>query len=128
MYVRMHLNTLFSSPFKHLTNTTVPFTGLNYHLDHLDTGCRRSRVVTFTAIRLRGLGFKPRPGQTFENENFCFRRPPAVVKACHPCRGRLIMTPPYNWANRIVSSSTIIRTVKVSGKIRLTPLICCTLL
>jgi len=25
-------------------------------------------VVTFTAIRLRGPGFKPRPGQKFENE------------------------------------------------------------
>src|SRR6218665_1211179 len=33
---------------------------------------RRSRVVTFTAIRLRGPGFKPRPGQKFENENVCF--------------------------------------------------------
>src|SRR6218665_3870424 len=53
-------------------------------------GCRRSRVVTFTAIRLRGPGFKPRPGQKFENENFCL-----VVKACHPCRVRLIKTPLY---------------------------------
>ena len=43
-------------------------------------GCRHSRVVTFTAIRLQGPGFKPRPGQKFENENFCFRRIPAVVK------------------------------------------------
>src|SRR6218665_543923 len=54
------------------------------------SGCRRSRVVTFTAIRLRGPGFKPRPGQKFENENVCFRRTPAVVMACHPCRLRLI--------------------------------------
>jgi len=44
-------------------------------------GVRRSRVVTFTAIRLRGPGLKPRPGQKFENENFCFNCTPAVVKA-----------------------------------------------
>src|SRR6218665_1748081 len=46
-------------------------------------GCRRSRVVTYalSAIRLRGPGFKPRPGQKFENEHFCFRCTPAVVKA-----------------------------------------------
>jgi len=60
-----------------------------------EAGCRRNRVVTFTAIRLRGPGFKPRPGQKLENENFCFRRTPAVVKACHPCRVRLIKTPLY---------------------------------
>src|SRR6218665_2539398 len=54
-----------------------------------------SQVVTFTAIRLRGSGFKLRPGQKFENENFCFRRTPAVVKACHPCRVRLIKMPLY---------------------------------
>jgi len=47
-------------------------------------------VVTFTAIRLRVPGFKPRPGQKFENENFCFMRTPAVVKACHSCRVRPI--------------------------------------
>src|SRR6218665_855719 len=58
-------------------------------------GCRRSRVVTLTAIRLRGPGFKPQPGQTFESEYFCFRRTPAVVKACHSCRVRLIKTPLY---------------------------------
>ena len=59
-------------------------------------GWHRSRVVTFTAIRLRGPGFKPRPGQKFENENFCFRRTLAVVKACHPCRVRpIIKTPLY---------------------------------
>src|SRR6218665_3610855 len=56
-------------------------------------GCRHSRVVTFTAIRLRGPGFKPRPRQKFENENFCFRRTPAVVKACHLCRVRPIKMP-----------------------------------
>src|SRR6218665_208111 len=60
-------------------------------------GCRRSRVVTFMAIRLRGSGFKPRPEQKFENENFCFRRTPAVVKACHPCRVRPIKTPLYEY-------------------------------
>src|SRR6218665_3257203 len=53
---------------------------------------RRSRVVTFTAIRLRGPGFKSWPGQKFENENFCFRRTPAVLKACHLCRMRPIKT------------------------------------
>src|SRR6218665_2987863 len=58
-------------------------------------GCRRSRAVTFTAIRLRGPGLKSRPGQKFENKNFCFRRTPAVVKACHPCRVRLVKTPLY---------------------------------
>ena len=49
----------------------------------------------FMAIRLRGPGFKPRKGQKFENENFCFRRTPAVVKACQPCRVRPIKTPLY---------------------------------
>src|SRR6218665_2894575 len=58
-------------------------------------GCCCSRVVTFTAIRLQGPGFKPRPGQKFENENLCFRRTPSVVKACHSCRVRLIKTPLY---------------------------------
>src|SRR6218665_3703576 len=42
-----------------------------------------------------GTRFKHRPGQKFENENFCFRRTPAVVKACHPCRARPIKTPLY---------------------------------
>src|SRR6218665_4213982 len=58
-------------------------------------GWRGSRVVMFTAIRLRGLRFKPWPGQKFENKNFCFRRTPAVVKACHPCTVRPIKTPLY---------------------------------
>src|SRR6218665_3838348 len=56
---------------------------------------RRSRVVTFTAITLRGPRFKPRPGQKFDKENLCYRRTPAVVKACHPCRVRPIKTPLY---------------------------------
>src|SRR6218665_1123540 len=47
------------------------------------SGWRCSRLVTVTAIRLRCPGFKPRPGQKFENENVCFRHTPAVVKACH---------------------------------------------
>ena len=37
---------------------------INQHLR--GAGVRRSRVVTFAAIRLRGPGFKPRPGQKFE--------------------------------------------------------------
>ena len=49
----------------------------------------------FTAIRLRSPGFKLQPGQKFENENFCFRRTPVVVKACHPCSVRPIKTPLY---------------------------------
>jgi len=53
-------------------------------------GCRRNRVATFMAIRLRGPGIKLRPGQKFENENVCLRRTPAVVKACHPCSVRPI--------------------------------------
>ena len=40
--------------------------------DKMRMGWRRSRVVTFTAIRLRGPGFKPWPGQKFENENLYF--------------------------------------------------------
>jgi len=44
-------------------------------------------VITFMAIRLRGPGFKPRPGQKFENENFCFNRTPAVVS---PVQGEAI--------------------------------------
>ena len=47
-------------------------------------GWRRSRVVMFMAIRLRGPGFKPRPEQKFENENFCFRRLPIKSKHCSP--------------------------------------------
>ena len=70
--------------------TSIAFSTLDKTL-----GWRRSRVVTFTAIRLRGPAFKPRPGQKFENKNFCFRRTPAVVKACHPCRVRQIKTPLY---------------------------------
>src|SRR6218665_1104978 len=66
-------------------------------------GCRRSRVVTFTAIRLRGPGFKPRPGQKFENENFCFGLTPAVVKVCHSCNVRLIKTPLYKTLFPILS-------------------------
>ena len=58
-------------------------------------GCRHNRVVTFKAIRLWGPGFKPRPGQKFENKNFCFRHTPVVVKACHPCRVMPINTPLY---------------------------------
>src|SRR6218665_449408 len=44
-------------------------------------------------FRLQGPGFKPRPGQKFENENYCFRRTPTVMKACNPCRVRPIKTP-----------------------------------
>src|SRR6218665_3375486 len=62
---------------------------LSLSLRRCALGCRRSRVVKFTATRLRGPGFKPRPGQKFENENFCFKRTPTVVKACHPRRVRL---------------------------------------
>src|SRR6218665_2235179 len=70
---------------------------LSLSLRLCDLGCHRSRVVKFTATRLRGPGFKPRPGQKIENENFCFKRTPAVVKACHPRRVRLIIkTPLYN--------------------------------
>src|SRR6218665_734473 len=65
-----------------------------------ETPCRRSRVVTFTAIRLRGPGFKQ--GQKFEKENFCFRRTTAVVKACHPCRVRPIKTPLYKTRTPII--------------------------
>src|SRR6218665_385491 len=65
---------------------------LKYVICSFSVGWRRSRVVTFTAIRLRGPGFKPRPEQIFENENFCFRSTLAVVKACHPCRVRPIKT------------------------------------
>ena len=36
--------------------------------DDTFTGWRHILVVTFTAIRLRGPGFKPRPEQQFENE------------------------------------------------------------
>src|SRR6218665_1351346 len=58
----------------------------------LKRGWCRSRGVTLTGIRLRGPGLKPRPGQKFENENFCFRRTPAVVKVCLPCSVRPIKT------------------------------------
>ena len=61
----------------------------------VECGVVRSRVVMFTAIRLQGPEFNPRPGQKFENENFCFRRTPAVVKTFHPCRVRPIKTPLY---------------------------------
>jgi len=68
---------LIKIPSRRRTNHTDSFY-LNYTVQ-LHNGCssfgvRRSRVVTFTAI--------------FENENFCFNRTQAVVKACHPCRVR----------------------------------------
>src|SRR6218665_464905 len=40
-------------------------------------------------------GSNPGQGRNLKNENFCFRRTPAVVKVCHPCRVRLIKTPLY---------------------------------
>src|SRR6218665_1731792 len=72
-------------------------------------GWRRSRVVTFTAIRRRGLGFKSRPGQKFGNKNLCFRRTPAVLKACHLCRMRPIKTPLYKTRIPILSYKDVLR-------------------
>ena len=51
------------------------------------TGCRRSRVVTFTAIRLRGPEFKPRPGQKFENE--IFQAHPSGGEGVSPMQGEV---------------------------------------
>src|SRR6218665_1091148 len=72
-------------------------------------GWRRSRVVTFTAIRLRGPGFKFRPGQKFENENVCFRRTPAMLMACHLCRMRPIKTPLYKTRMPILFYKDVLR-------------------
>src|SRR6218665_1173883 len=52
------------------------------------SGSLKLVICTYWGVSL----FKPRPGQKFENENFCFRHTPAVVKACHPFRVRLIKT------------------------------------
>ena len=41
-------------------------------------GVRRSRVVKFAAIRLRGPGFKPRPGQKFKMRLLLHSHPSGV--------------------------------------------------
>src|SRR6218665_2193803 len=69
-------------------------------------GGRRSRGGTFTAIRRRGPGVKTRPGAKIGNKNFCFRRTPAVLKACHLCRMRPIKTPLYKTRIPILSYPT----------------------
>src|SRR6218665_2060086 len=93
-YSEVHIKeSMHTGPWVHILGSFVLLGFRSRTSMHI--GCRRSRVVTFTAIRLRGPGFKPRLGQTFENETFCFRRTPAVVKACRPCRARLIKRPLY---------------------------------
>src|SRR6218665_1191728 len=51
------------------------------------SGCGRSRLVTFTAIRLRGPGFKPRPGQTFENGKNMLQTHPSGGEGVSPVQG-----------------------------------------
>src|SRR6218665_107338 len=50
---------------------------------------RRSRVVTFAAIRLRGPGFKPRPGQKFEMR-FLLHSHPSGGEGVSPVQGEAI--------------------------------------
>ena len=50
-------------------------------------GCRRSRVVTFNAIRLRGPGFKPRSGQKFEKRKFLLQAHPSGGEGVSPMQG-----------------------------------------
>src|SRR6218665_2741787 len=50
---------------------------------------RRSRVVTFAAIRLRGPGFKPRPVQKFENR-FLIHSQPSRCEGVSPVQSEAI--------------------------------------
>ena len=52
----------------------------------LISGVRCSRVVTFAAIRLRGPGFKPRPGQKFETR-FLLHSHPSGGEGMSPVQG-----------------------------------------
>ena len=53
------------------------------------TGVRRSRVVTFAAIRLLGPWFKPRPGQKFETR-FLLHSHPSGGEGVPPVQGEII--------------------------------------
>src|SRR6218665_96450 len=59
---------------------------LVHHLFISALGVRRSRVVTFAAIRLRGPGFKPRPGQKFETR-FMLHSQPSGGEGVSPMQG-----------------------------------------
>src|SRR6218665_1377107 len=50
---------------------------------------RRSQMVTFAAIRLRGPGFKPRPGQKFET-GFLLHSHPSSGEDVSPMQGEAI--------------------------------------
>src|SRR6218665_3598685 len=52
-------------------------------------GVHRSRVVMFAAIRLRGPGFKPRPGQKFETR-FLLHSHPSGGEGVSPVQGEAI--------------------------------------
>src|SRR6218665_1626844 len=52
-------------------------------------GVRSSRVVTFAAIRLRGPGFKPRPGQKFETR-LLLHSHPSGGEGVSPVQGEAI--------------------------------------
>jgi len=52
-------------------------------------GVRRSRVVTFAAVRLRGSWFKPRPGQKLETR-FLLHSHPSGGEGMSPMQGEAI--------------------------------------
>src|SRR6218665_3309423 len=101
---------MFRSPPPHASNQTVQdavclrtiFSQLLRAISHpcvcrhdcmcastITLGVRHSRVVTFAAIRLQGLGFKPRPEQKFETR-FLLRSHPSGGEGVSPMQGEAI--------------------------------------
>src|SRR6218665_4065195 len=86
----MHGNTsliqVVSQNIKHTQFHTVTQTCTSIHI-HM--GARRSRVVTFEAIKLRGPGFKPQQRQKFEMR-FLLHSHPSDGEGVSPVPGAAI--------------------------------------
>src|SRR6218665_2094615 len=86
----MHGNTsliqVVSQNIKHTQFHTVTQTCTSIYI-HM--GARRSRVVTFEAIRLRGPGFKPQQRQKFEMR-FLLHSHPSDGEGVSPMQGEAI--------------------------------------
>ena len=63
--------------------------GYKVEMIKVSSGVRRSQVVTFVAIRLRGLRFKPQPGQKFETR-FLLHSHPSGGEGVSPVQGEAI--------------------------------------
>jgi len=75
----------------------------------LSFGVHHSQVVTFTTIRLRGLGLKPWPGQKFETRFLLHSHPSAQRWWRHVTRaGWGHKTPPYKTWIPILSYHCVI--------------------